>query len=109
MRSDAIATGLGAVRPDRVVAPVSRAGSCGLLRQLADPDEVVDRRGEGVHPIDPGRPTMPELPHQADRLEPAEDLLDELAFPLAHQVAGMARGAAIDRTRTIRRVLGHVR
>jgi len=49
------------------------------------------------------------LAEQAGRLEPAEDLLDELPLSLAHDVAGVARGAAIDRTRTIRGVLGHVR
>src|SRR5258705_13024118 len=52
---------------------------------------------------------MARLAEQAGRLEPAEDLLDELALLLAHDVAGVARGAAIDRTRTIRGVLGHVR
>src|SRR5215468_534424 len=43
-----------------------------------------------------------------DRLEPPEDLFDALAFPLAHHVAGVARGAPIDRTRAVRAVLGHV-
>src|SRR5258705_1521744 len=52
---------------------------------------------------------MARLAEQAGRLEPAEDLLDELALLLAHDVAGVARGAAIDRTRTLRSVLGHVR
>ena len=52
---------------------------------------------------------MPRLAPQPDGLEPAEDLFYALAFPLAHLVADMARDASIDRTRAVRRVLGHVR
>jgi len=37
---------------------------------------------------------MARLAEQAGRLEPAEDLLDELPLSLAHDVAGVARGAA---------------
>src|ERR1700758_2192432 len=33
----------------------------------------------------------------ADRLAPAEGLLDALPFPLAHRVSRMPRGAAVDR------------
>src|SRR5215470_14076381 len=54
-------------------------------------------------------PPMPQLPQQPDRLEPAEDLFNELALLLAHQISGVARGVAVDRTRPVRRVLGHVR
>src|SRR6266850_3068157 len=83
--------------------------SCRLRRQVADPDQVVDGHSEDEHPADSLRPPMARLAEQAGRLEPAEDLLDELPLSLAHDVAGVARGAAIDRTRTIRGVLGHVR
>src|SRR3990172_7811745 len=78
--------------------------SGGLPGQVADPHEVVHRGREGEHPIHAPDPAVPGLPQQADRLEPAEDLFHELPFLLAHQVTGMARGVAIDRTRTIRSV-----
>src|SRR3990172_513159 len=71
--------------------PSSRRGS----RQIADSDQVVGRHREGEHPADPVYPFVPGLAHQAHRLEPAEDLLDPLARPLAHGVARVAGGASI--------------
>src|SRR5690348_11015727 len=109
MRNDAIAARLAAVRSDHFAARASWARSCGVLRQIADPDEVVDRRGKGEHPVHPAGPAMPKFAHEPYGLEPSEYFLNELPLALAHQVAGVARGAAIDRTRTIRGVLGHVR
>ena len=49
-------------------------------------------------------------PHAADRLHPAERLLDALADSLARRVAGVARGAAIDGrpAQTSRDVRAHV-
>src|SRR5688572_22684510 len=81
------------------------AHSCGLRREIADTHEVVDRRRKGKQPIDSPRPAVPQFPHQPHGLEPSKHLFDELALALTHKVAGVARGAAIDRTRTIRRVL----
>src|SRR5262249_61486199 len=49
------------------------------------------------------------LPHQTNSLEPAEDLFDPLALLLTHLVADVACRASIDRARTVRRVLRHVR
>src|SRR2546422_8959883 len=89
--------------------PAQPAGSSRRLGQIADADQVVDRQPEDEHPADPRPAAVAHLAQQPDGLEPAEDLFDALAFPLAHPVAGGARGAPIDRTRTIRRVLGHVR
>src|SRR5206468_7671704 len=77
--------------------------------QIPDAHQVVDRQAEHEHPADAPPTAVARLPHQSDRLEPAEDLFDPLALLLTHLVAGVARGASIDRTRTVRGVLGHVR
>src|SRR5215467_14884775 len=83
-------------------------GSCRLDREIPHPDEVVDGQPEGKHPADARRAAVAGLAQQADLLEPAEDLFDALAFPLAHQIADVARGAAIDRTGPVRGVLRHM-
>src|SRR4030095_433334 len=79
--------------------------SCNLLREIANPHQVVDCQAEHKHPADASPAPVSRLPQQADRLEPAEDLFDPLALLLAHLVAGVARGALIDRTRSFRVVL----
>src|SRR2546425_7968402 len=89
--------------------PARPAGSSRRLGQITDADQVVDRQAEDEHPAHPAPAAVARLAQQADGLEPPEDLFHALAFPLAHPVAGVACGALIDRTRTIRRVLGHVR
>src|SRR4029453_13709506 len=61
--------------PPRVRPAEGGARSCGLLGQVPDADEIVDRCGKGEEPVHAARPAMPELAHQADGLEPAEDLL----------------------------------
>src|SRR4030095_3226188 len=60
--------------PPRVRPAEGGARSCGLLGQVPDADEIVDRCGKGEEPVHAARPAMPELAHQADGLEPAEDL-----------------------------------
>src|SRR5213594_4885896 len=90
--------------------PESSGGaSCRTLRQVPDAHQVVDRQAEDEHPPDAPAAAVARLPKQADGLEPAEDLFDPLALLLTHLVAGVARGAPIDRARTVRGVLGHVR
>src|SRR5215831_15155142 len=71
------------------------ARSCGLLGQIPDAHQVVHRCRECEEPVHAARPPLPQLPHQPDRLEPAEDLFNELALLLARQIAGVARGAAV--------------
>jgi len=99
--------------PDRGPQPHAgdgdRWGSCGLHHEPAQPDQVVDGQPKGKHPPDPGEAAMARLAQQADHLEPAEDLLDPLAMPLARLVAGMPRGAAIERTAPVCGVLRDVR
>src|SRR5947199_9958179 len=87
--------------------PESSGGaSCRTLRQVPDAHQVVDRQAEDEHPPDAPAAAMARLPKQADGLEPAEDLFDPLALLLTHLVAGVARGAPIDRARTVRRCSG---
>jgi hypothetical protein len=42
-----------------------------------------------------------ELAQPSDGLHPAEALLDQFAFLLAHGIAGVARGAAVDGITTV--------
>src|SRR6266478_4732535 len=66
--------------PGFVSTPPSPAGwSCRLRRQVTDPDQVVDGPAEDEHPADALRSPMPRFAEHAGRLEPAEDLLDELS------------------------------
>ena len=51
---------------------------------------------------------MVELPEAADRLHPAEALLDQFAFLLTDRIAAMSRRACVDRTAPSRRVLREV-
>jgi hypothetical protein len=41
------------------------------------------------------KPPMAQLSHAADRFDPPEDLLNSLAFPLAHYITGMTRRAPV--------------
>ena len=64
---------------DGAVDGVRRAvvHSCRRGGKIPDAHEIVDRRrGKGEHPPDAVDSAMLCLLHQADRLEPAEDLLD---------------------------------
>src|SRR5215468_7568563 len=104
----------------RGTAPLGAAPRCteevpALLRssggrsQVPDADQVVDGQAEDEHPAHAAGPAVSGLAQEPDGFEPAQDFLDALAFPLTHSVAVVARGAPIDRTRTMRRVLGYVR
>src|SRR5438046_10010372 len=75
----------------------ARRASHGLLREIANADQIVDREAEDEHPAHASRAPVPSLSQQTDRFQPAKDLLDALAFLLAHQIAGMPRGGRIDR------------
>src|SRR5207247_11001655 len=70
----------------------ARRASHGLLREIANADQIVDREAEDEHPAHASRAPVPSLSQQTDRFQPAKDLLDALAFLLAHQIAGMPRG-----------------
>src|ERR1051326_7791730 len=63
--------------------PYDSCGTNWAGQELSHPHEVVRRRGEGKHPADFVDPAMSHLPHQCDRLQPSEALLNSLALPLA--------------------------
>src|SRR5262245_51568628 len=74
-------------------SPVPLRPSCRGLRgkQACHPHEVV-RGSDHVSPVPSSLdPAIPRPSQSADRLAPAEDLLDPLPDPLAHLVARVAR------------------
>src|SRR3990170_8544096 len=83
--------------------------SCKHLAEGAHADQVVDRRREDEDPVAFRLAPVAGLPQQPDRLQPAEDLLDPLAHPLADLIAGMPGRASVDGARAAVRVLGHMR
>src|SRR5438445_10841191 len=99
-------------RPRRARVAFSEPGagrSYGLGGEISDPNQVVRGEGEREHPVHAAGAPVPRLAHQPDRLEPAEDLLHALAPTLAHRVARMASGPAVDGTGAVGDVLRHVR
>jgi len=52
---------------------------------------------------------MPHLPHQADRLHPAEDFFHAFPPPLPRGIAGVDGRASLNRARAVLVVLRHVR
>lgn len=87
----------------------NRVGSCDGLHKIAHPHEVIHGRSEGEQPANPLYATEFDFAQQPDRLQPAEDLFNPFALLLTHGVAGMASGPPINRTGTVRRMLGHMR
>jgi hypothetical protein len=85
-------------------------GASGSLRpQIAHPNQVVSRRGEGEHPSDYVRPSEPRLALPGNRLHPPEDFLDTLPFSLTNRVPRPTGGPSVDRTPPIGIVLRHMR
>src|SRR6185295_234271 len=112
MREGNMTTAGGSVARRAGAACRSPCGrSCRCLEQATHPHEVVRRRGECEDPFHPGPAAVAQLAEQGNGLEPAEGLLDLLTFPLTDRIAGMTRGATIDRTPAPRagRVLRDVR
>jgi hypothetical protein len=82
--------------------------SDGHWQQSAESDDVVRGRGEGEDPRHEVPAAVAQLAQAADRLHPPEALLHELPLPLTERVAGVPRGARIDRAAAARRVLRQV-
>src|SRR5919109_5517758 len=72
--------------------------------EIAYPDQVVRGQGEGEGPTHSEHAPVPRLSHHPDRLQPAKDLFDSLALPLANLVAGMPGGSLVDIARLVRGV-----
>jgi hypothetical protein len=91
-------TGQGLSSVTLIMRP--RAGRLGAYTQTNQPaqaDQIVDGLRETHDPRDPLPPSVAEVAQQADRLAPAEALFDQLPLPLTLPVAGMPRGAGIER------------
>src|SRR5574338_556445 len=100
---------MGCSLPWRLVKPGARSGSsasCRNLPEIAHPHQVIDRRGDGKEPADSPHAPEFDFAEQADRFQPAEDLFDSFPFLLTDRVAEVPRGATINRTGTVRRMLG---
>ena len=81
---------------------------CGA--QVSHAHQIVGGAGEGKHPVHFVHPAMPNLPHERNRLQPAEAFFDPLPLLLADDVAGVPRGAAINRAApAASQILRHVR
>src|SRR6516162_4242949 len=78
-------------------------------QQLWDANEVVGCGGEHEEPLDQAATAMPRLAQAADRLDPPERLLDQLAFDGADPIAGMAGGTRVDRRAAVGVVLRDMR
>src|SRR5260370_20299696 len=94
-----------AVRPVLLSSSFLQTDSSRRCQKLWDADNVVGGGSENEEPRDEGPPAMTGLAHHADSLHPAEGLLDALAFDHADGIAGMTRGAAIDRRTAVGRGL----
>ena len=69
--------------------------NCGC--EVSYAHQIVSCADEGEDPIHLADATMPQLPHQRNRLQPAETFFDSLPLSLADDVAGVPRRAPIDR------------
>ena len=90
------------------VDPDLRHCNCG--GQISHAHQIVGRASEGKDPVHFAQPTMPYLPHQRNRFQPAETFFDPLPLSLAHRIARVSSGAAINRAASASsQVLSHVR
>src|SRR4051812_34008111 len=92
-----------------MLGPAPTSTSRRRAQQLRQPDQIVGCRREGELPADPGLAAVAGAAQQGDLLDPAERLLDPLADPLAQRVAGVPRGAAVNRRAATGGVLGDLR
>src|SRR5215470_18478114 len=78
--------------------------------QVSHAHQIVGRARQSENPMHFRNSAMPHLPHQRNRLQPAEAFFDPLPLSLTEGVAEMARGAVINRTApTSFLVLRHLR
>lgn len=101
--------------PRRLGTQCARPGGLGTRSgrhrgEGAQAHQVVDGGGEGEHPAHARSSSVTGLPHQPHGLQPAEDLLHPFPAGLAHRVAGVPGGAAIQgRVRPLRQMRRHGR
>src|ERR1700681_5114142 len=83
--------------------------SCSGLDELWQADQIVTRHRQGELEAEFSDPPEHGPRKPADRLAPAEWLLDALSLLLAHGIAGMSRGARVNGGTPPADVLGDVR
>jgi len=84
--------------------PLDHQVSTRCFQNVSDPDQVVQSVGEGEHPSAALSSFVPRLAHEPDGLQPAEHLLDNLAFPLADRITRMSCRARLRRGARIQNV-----
>src|SRR6185503_19059597 len=89
--------------------PSASSASRPLRDEVAPAHQVVGSGAEAKQPVDEASAAVAEFPKEPYGLHPAKGLFDQFPFALAHGVAGMARGAAIDGAPSGTGVLRHVR
>src|SRR5215469_10416125 len=78
--------------------------------QISHAHQVVGGAGESEDPVHFANSAMPNFSQERNRLQPAEAFFDALPLSLAHCVARVPRGAAINRAAAgSSQVLRHVR
>src|SRR5580704_4872991 len=78
-------------------------------KKLRHPAQVDGGHGYSEYQLGALEATQLQLPQRAVLLAVAEDGFDQLANDLTHRVAGMARGALVDRAGAVLGVLGDMR
>src|SRR4030042_4131601 len=73
-----------------------QSSSARCSHKIIDTDQSVDGRGKGEHPASALEALMSGLAHETDCLEPAENLFNKFALPLADFISLMARGSTIN-------------
>src|SRR5689334_22905064 len=84
--------------PDLPTAHTFCCASYHYRQQVAHSHQVVGRGGPSKHPSHSRQAAEACLTHQGYRLEPTEDFLHPLPFPLTDRVARMPGGPLIDGT-----------
>src|SRR4030042_4361434 len=73
-----------------------QSASSRCSHKIIDTDQIVDGGGKGEHPASALESLMSGLAHETDCLEPAENLFNNVALPLAGFISLMARGSTIN-------------
>jgi len=103
-----LASGSDSMLLETHVGPDLRRRNCG--GQVSHAHQIVGGAGESKHPVHSAHPAMANLPHERNRLQPAEAFFDPLSLPLADGITRVPRCAAINRAAAASfQVLRHVR
>lgn len=82
--------------------PQDRTPSEGQRQQIPHPHQIIDGDGKGEEPANARHAPQLDLPQQTHGFQPAKDLFDPFAFPVAHGIPKMACGSPVNGTRPSR-------